>query len=313
MPSSVSSCEPTGLRGHGRGCCRHAGSTPRRLLGGSGGSFCAAPGAASAEAPPASCLGSDPQLPAGAHRHQAPAASSIARAAPLPFAQLDLDTGKLLWRFETTPGGDWKGVAVWGSMPPIDKARNAIYISTGEAHPSWSCARGPFTSAFVQPGLRAPPPPPQHRFAAPWRPFAHWMADRPRPAARCASAAGDNYARPQVVEDCLLALGNLTQANIAQQLKCEVRAIERRHMAAGPTRGPACGPAPGATSASTRDPTHRVPLPQRRRPPQAERESAPAAAKEPGASRAACMPGALPPLAAVGPLPPTGRDQVEAY
>jgi polyvinyl alcohol dehydrogenase (cytochrome) len=49
---------------------------------------------------------------------------------------VDLATGAIVWQRYTTPPnggqpGGFSGVAVWGSSPPIDAARNVVYAATG--------------------------------------------------------------------------------------------------------------------------------------------------------------------------------------
>jgi len=39
--------------------------------------------------------------------------------------------GALQWKWYATPDG-FTGAAVWGSQAPVDKARNLIYIATGD-------------------------------------------------------------------------------------------------------------------------------------------------------------------------------------
>eukprot|EP00884_Botryococcus_braunii_P012223 jgi/Botrbrau1/21000/Bobra.0144s0018.1 len=46
--------------------------------------------------------------------------------------KLDLYTGKVLWRFQTMPDGDFYGGALWGSSPSIDVKRNQVYFGTGQ-------------------------------------------------------------------------------------------------------------------------------------------------------------------------------------
>jgi polyvinyl alcohol dehydrogenase (cytochrome) len=43
---------------------------------------------------------------------------------------LDADTGQILWKTYTVPVG-YSGGAVWGSTPVVDKARNSLYVGTG--------------------------------------------------------------------------------------------------------------------------------------------------------------------------------------
>lgn len=46
------------------------------------------------------------------------------------MAALDLDTGAILWKTYTVPGG-YTGGGVWGSSPAIDTKRGQVYIATG--------------------------------------------------------------------------------------------------------------------------------------------------------------------------------------
>lgn len=52
------------------------------------------------------------------------------------FVALDANTGDLLWSMPIVPGEKkgYAGGAVWGSEPPIDVARNRIFIATGNPY-----------------------------------------------------------------------------------------------------------------------------------------------------------------------------------
>jgi len=55
------------------------------------------------------------------------------------FAKLDAKTGKILWQTYTLPNnqgnvGGYAGAAIWGSSPAIDRARNLVYIATGNLY-----------------------------------------------------------------------------------------------------------------------------------------------------------------------------------
>jgi polyvinyl alcohol dehydrogenase (cytochrome) len=49
------------------------------------------------------------------------------------FLKFDLATGRILWRTYMTVEG-FAGASVWGSMAPIDRARNQIIVATSNNH-----------------------------------------------------------------------------------------------------------------------------------------------------------------------------------